>query len=1363
MASLFRGKQVGIQNDLSTGIAPDLFASDEFARYGVNSQISTLAYEPIQSLLAVGTSESKYGGGQVYVFGQKRVCAVYKTPRKASIKFLQFCADKLLCVDSKNDLSDILAYDLDREAVTNFKIPNCWREMNPRARIAPVVSMQFHPKDIGTMLIGYSEGAVIFSFKQNKPTKYFHYEVPRGAPGGDSDPSTLHEVRRPRLTHAIWHPTATFILTAHDDSSLVFWDPKDGRVLEARTIQDPDVNIPGAGSRSPGNAPGTFSVKEPYFRIAWCSKENPDDTGLLIAGGTPTTSPTRGLTFLDLGLTPVYQTSSWQILSSHFQSPKRQHVLPTPPNAEVVEFLPIPRPSPHYAGSHDPIAVICLLGSGELVTLSFPSGHPITPTNQLPLSLTYVHPFVTKTALSCIDRTRWLGFRENRQHGPLFVQGGGEGIKPMKRFERRNVVQMAQADGVVRVWDAGNGDSVENESVLQVDVARAVGRFDNIEITQMSLSGAAGELSIGLRSGEVAIFRWNQNRSPRDSPPGPNEGPGQLTNIMHRADPGLKEGFLPMTLLNEQQGPVSAIKHSDIGFICIGFEAGSIAMIDMRGPAIIYTTHLSEFIQKSRRGSIRRSNSQAGEKAEWPTCIEFGIMTIEGDDYSSILCFVGTSQGRLATFKILPSPNGTYSVSFAGVSSLEDRILHIHPMDTHTGEPAHASQSAMSGLRTGTRIDGVLVTVTFSGVRVFQPPSSKGAHKSFDQFLCDSAAVARLEDRGYCLLGLFGDGYARGYSIPALKEIGHVKLNEYLDIRRFSEAIITPTGDIFGWTGPSEMTLLNVWGTGQKLSFTGDRLLTEQALIPPRPTISNLQWIAGTQYITPSDMDVLIGGPDRPPSKRMLEEMRAQESAARQAGRQPPANQRGQGQEEGYWAYMQRQVQERTERLGIMGDNMENLADQSSSWADDVDKYVQKQKRQAVLGGILVLGSETRPEETRQDKTRDFHPVTKVKKGKESRKNLIESANCPSEAHPTIWEISILEKMAPRKRNNGRKKSVAKTAASSRPKRNTKPRKKSFSVHGERKGSRMPKETGPRAGNKGRGRRPTTLDKEKKDKEQVVEEVQSQTPKTVSARKSWAKRASTSTLGSDGIVVESIDDTRSHRSRHPSVRSGSSWPAQSPVSFRWGSPTISFPDDTSSEDEEDVEEIIVHEYEPDQMTSSSSIAFRPPRSWSTAQVHDLLHRGTWGCSYTASGNRGMEGRRPGVPRSVQEAVVMREARRVLEGEWGLRMDLEDGVWRGGMGEEVVVVDDDDEEAREDEGGERWRGRRAWGDVRKRKRMTTGAAAATRGSLKAGFGRSRAYLDGRRRLGNQRSLGIVRPGSFIAPDGRNEFGRYVGRL
>jgi hypothetical protein len=36
-----------------------------------------------------------------------------------------------------------------------------------------------------------------------------------------------------------------------------------------------------------------------------------------------------------------------------------------------------------------------------------------------------------------------------------------------------------------------------------------------------------------------------------------------------------------------------------------------------------------------------------------------------------------------------------------------------------------------------------------------------------------------------------------------------------------------------------------------------DTLLNPELTTPPRPTISNIQWISGTQYVTPADMDLL--------------------------------------------------------------------------------------------------------------------------------------------------------------------------------------------------------------------------------------------------------------------------------------------------------------------------------------------------------------------------------------------------------------------------------------------------------------------------------------------------------------------------
>jgi WD40 repeat protein len=1010
MAHLLRGKQAGIQNDLSAGLTNDLFVLDDLARFGVNSQISCLAYDPVQSLLAVGTKNSQFGQGQIYIFGRGRIQAVFAVAsRGASITAIQFCAERLLVLDSKNDISiyslerkcrvashsppgavstictdvmldyaliglqsgDILAYDLDRETLAPFRIPNLWMEMEPRARVASVVALHFHPRDIGTLLIGYTHGAVIYSFKLNKALRFFRYEVPRGAPGGDGDPSAVNVIRRPKLTQAIWHPTGTFVMTAYDDSSIVFWDTiKDGRMLMARTLDSVNVATPGAGSTDLGRGAQSMAVKLPLFKVAWCvNQQDVEDTALLIAGGLSSQAPTRGLTLFELGRTPIYATSSWEVLTAYFQSPKRQRILPTPPGAEVVDYCLIPRTSPHFAGAHDPIAIIALLASGELLTLSFPSGHPITPTNQLHPSLSCVHPFVKIINSTQVGREKWLGLQERRQHGPQILQGGCEVPHPLRRYEARSIVQTVHADGTIRLWDMGYGDEIENDKVLQVDVGRAVGHLDNLDVTAVSFTGSSVEMAVGLRSGEFVIFRWSVNKTPNHESnlAQPNQV-GKLTSIIDRVEPSLLEGLAPFTLFDAQNGPVTAVCMSEVGFAAAGFQGGSIVLVDLRGPAVILKTSIQDLGKGHKSGGLLgRSSSAAGSsQADYATKIEFSIMMLEHEDYSSILMHVGTNLGRLATFKIIPDPSGRYTAQFAGQSSLSDsRVLYIAPLNADTGKFASANPGAMGALSAGIRVNGALLVVSSTSINLFRPASSRGAHRSFDGVFCDCASVVQyqVDARGSALLALCGDGSARVFALPSLRELKNIPLSPapsnptsmpVIDPRRLPCASITTTGNILAFTGPSELVMLSLWGTGAPLPpITKDSIFNPEAVIPARPTISSIQWVTGTQYITPLDMDILIGGPDRPPSKRMIAQSRADEEERRKAGRASAAGAASSSTapaDEGYWAYMQRQLAERTEKLGLVGDSMESLEKNSSNWLDDVNKFVSKQKRGAATG-----------------------------------------------------------------------------------------------------------------------------------------------------------------------------------------------------------------------------------------------------------------------------------------------------------------------------------------------------------------------------------------------------------------------------
>ncbi|KAL2194880.1 lethal giant larvae like, C-terminal-domain-containing protein [Corynascus similis CBS 632.67] len=1010
MAGFLRAKQAGIQKDLSAGIAPGAFNPDELSRYGINSQISCLAYDPTQSLLAVGTTTSKYGPAQIYVFGSRRVFRTFALnhPSRQSafaaaaphqqalaVRYLAFVANRLVSVDTHNELAvwdldtgqkvsrttygrvacvatdpgldwafvgngnggDVSAYDLDRGTpAIGWRLGNLWNSPDrPGAGAGAgsavsglgvgVVSLQLHPRDIGKLLIGYTHGAVIYSFKQNVATKFFEYVVPAGARGGNG--LGTEKERRPRLVQAIWHPTGTFVLTAHEDGSLVFWDPKEGRLVAARSIYHTRVNEPGGKGEKP-------TPLVPFGKIAWCCKQNPDDTALLIAGGQTVDEEQKGLTFLELGPTPIYATSSWEVLANHFEG-KRRLTLPIPPGAAVASYCLVPRASPYFDGAQDPIAILTMLTSGEIITMSFPSGYPISPTNMLHPSMSFVHPFVQKIAVSTVPRQRWLGFVETRSQGDPILLGGAPARKRRRAgWDYRNIIQVAHADSTIRIWDVGYDDDIENPAQLQVDIARALDRFEDVNVTALAMADATGEFAAGTRTGEVVIYRWGGNRNfGRDATKPLDPNPGGLTDISSRAEPSLKEGLQPFILYEMMQGPVSAISVSDVGFIAVGSEGGFFSLIDLRGPRVIFQGPLTEHIKEEKRTSFLKGHSSKSSSAplEFPTVIEFGVLTLEGDGYSSIACFVGTNLGHVATFKILPSGQ-TYTAQFAGVTKCGgDKVVAISPLNVDTAQPANATGLAVAGLKEGRQVNGVLVAVTQTEIRVFKPAAAKGASKSFDDQLCDAARVTEIPGVGVALVAVFGDRTTRAYSLPALKEVGRAAL-PMLDPIRTISTVISRTGDIFGWTGPSEIAVLSVWGTGQPLPPSGDTLVKPELVLPPRPTISNLQWISGTQYVSPTDLDLLIGGPDRPPSKRMMDAAAAERGvgAGGSAGA-GGARAAGAGQE-GWGEYLTRQLNERTEKLTMMDDAMYRMQESTQGWAEGVNKFVKKQKRDMLIGGV---------------------------------------------------------------------------------------------------------------------------------------------------------------------------------------------------------------------------------------------------------------------------------------------------------------------------------------------------------------------------------------------------------------------------
>lgn len=213
-------------------------------------------------------------------------------------------------------------------------------------------------------------------------------------------------------------------------------------------------------------------------------------------------------------------------------------------------------------------------------------------------------------------------------------------------------------------------------------MARALDQRDDF-VTAMSMASSTGEFVVGTRTGEAVVFRWGSNRFyGRDRPQRLDPNPKGLTDISSRAEPTLREGLQPFLLYEMMQGPITAAQVSNVGFVAVGSELGFLTMVDLRGPRIIYQAPMTDFSKQEKRGSLLRGRHRAGgdgPQKEWPVVIEFGAMTVDEDRYSSICCFVGTSLGKVITFKLLPAADGSYSAQVAGVVALHGRVVSLSP------------------------------------------------------------------------------------------------------------------------------------------------------------------------------------------------------------------------------------------------------------------------------------------------------------------------------------------------------------------------------------------------------------------------------------------------------------------------------------------------------------------------------------------------------------------------------------------------------------------------------------------------------------------------------------------------------------
>ncbi|KAH9466929.1 hypothetical protein MJO28_000486 [Puccinia striiformis f. sp. tritici] len=307
----------------------DFFSPSKPFELGITATITAMAYDPLQSLLAVGTAD-----GCFHLWGRPGVSTSWQNRPAHSIKFLAFkSGSPLICaIDSKNYLTvynlskvqdegplrefthsvrstvtcfdispahshmflgledgTVDCFDLDRGIISPYRIRNLWFEQEalyrksgapgaPSARHIPMCTdIKIHPYDINLILIAHEGGISLYNVKQEHVVRTFQLIIPPGAIGGSSDPNdpSIFEDRRPKVNCLCFRPDGLMIAAGYSDGCIAFWSINDGEIpVTVRTIDRENVFT--FDWEEPADTPVSqtipspkFSKREPIFRLAW--------------------------------------------------------------------------------------------------------------------------------------------------------------------------------------------------------------------------------------------------------------------------------------------------------------------------------------------------------------------------------------------------------------------------------------------------------------------------------------------------------------------------------------------------------------------------------------------------------------------------------------------------------------------------------------------------------------------------------------------------------------------------------------------------------------------------------------------------------------------------------------------------------------------------------------------------------------------------------------------------------------------------------------------------------------------------------------------------------------------------------------
>ncbi|KAK0246422.1 WD40 containing snare-dependent exocytosis protein [Armillaria nabsnona] len=393
-----------------------------------------------------------------------------------------------------------------------------------------------------------------------------------------------------------------------------------------------------------------------------------------------------------------------------------------------------------------------------------------------------------------------------------------------------------------------------------------------LSIQSVLFSSESLESAIVLSAGNVLVLRLQHGQ--HDVPLYRECEDRELTCLEHL---GVSAGYkyAPYFILSPSKGSVTACAISDIGFLSVAYGDGSLYIVDLRGPKILF--YLDPRSKARNRHSI---GLHLSDHASEPfVSLTWTISALESDNHNGVRLIAIRKSGFCEVYTI-SRVNSSWRCSddFVKVDGVSDPFPEgTFMVDAKTGVHRNATRRGLSDAFNSSAAQGhaYFITAGTKGARCYVDINGSRIGKvDWNSKSGTVQEVKIVEKLGSCALVAFTDKQeALVYSIPYLEFINALPLP-----LMFSTITVDETGDFIGWKCHSRSSFMRraVYGTlfdmRRSIPLPDIDLTSTKAPVPAQPQPVSMgptsflgSWLTfGNQSITGEQADELLGGPNRP-------------------------------------------------------------------------------------------------------------------------------------------------------------------------------------------------------------------------------------------------------------------------------------------------------------------------------------------------------------------------------------------------------------------------------------------------------------------------------------------------------------------